>query len=266
MILCGQVGHRRQRAARRRGRGAAGRPGSAGHIEVGDGAQVAAKSAAYDIGAPPARRSPASRRSRSARGGASRRCVGRLEEIRRRLRALERRLGTARGAPAIADGEEEAIERRPHWDSALDHVGAAAPLSVPAGRPRARARAEASGSSRSRTSPSTRSSSSATSPGQPVVPGVLLIEAMAQAGGILLAARRPGPRAASCSTSRSHRARAVPPAGGARRPGALEVEVLRLRATARQARGQGAGRRRGRRRGGAALDHRADGRGAPSAE
>ncbi len=68
----------------------------------------------------------------------------------------------------------------------LDHGGHAPPLPVPAGGPHHRAGARTSGWWASRTSPSTNPSSRVISRAIPIMPAVLIIEAMAQTGGVLL--------------------------------------------------------------------------------
>jgi UDP-3-O-[3-hydroxymyristoyl] glucosamine N-acyltransferase len=104
-ILCGQAGIA---GSTHLGDGVvmAGQAGAAGHIHLGDRAQVAAKSAA--LSTVPAGTTvagiPAVEMRRWRRQTV---LVARLEELSRRLRALERRLRPAGGAPQENDGEEE---------------------------------------------------------------------------------------------------------------------------------------------------------------
>ncbi len=102
-ILCGQVGIA---GSARLGRGVVlgGQAGVANHLTVGDGTQVAAKSAVLADAAPGSRLGgiPA-----IDLGAWRRRTVllGRLEEMARRLRALERRLDGAGGGAGEGGGE-----------------------------------------------------------------------------------------------------------------------------------------------------------------
>ncbi len=54
-------------------------------------------------------------------------------------------------------------------------------------------------------------------PGKPIMPGVLIIESMAQTGGLLLLAGSGGPRK-KAALFRIHRQRALPPPRDSRRP------------------------------------------------
>ena len=74
-------------------------------------------------------------------------------------------------------------------------------------------------SARSRTSPSTSRSSPGTFPQRPVMPGVMIIEALAQAAGILaFVTADVVPEREHALLLRRHRQGALPPAGGAGRP------------------------------------------------
>ena len=141
----------------------AGQAGVAGHLEIGDGAQVAAKSAVLQVGAAgaqvagiPAVELGAWRRQQAllapAGGDAEPRCARSSGGSGSGAAAEERRRG--RRGERAANGLGQPV----------DHVGAAAPLSVPAGRPRARDRAEEAHRGAQERHRSTSSSSSATSP------------------------------------------------------------------------------------------------------
>ena len=80
-------------------------------------------------------------------------------------------------------------------------------------------------------------------PGQPVMPGVLIIESMAQTGGVLLLKEVPD-REKKLHLFRGDRQRALPPAGGSRRPVELEMNVVACRGTFLQARRPRHGERR----------------------
>ena len=83
-----------------------------------------------------------------------------------------------------ANGRRDQRRHRPARHQAGDG-GAAASLSDAAGRPGRGARRRPSGSSRSRRSRSTRAFFAGHFPGRPIMPGVLIVEALAQAAGVL---------------------------------------------------------------------------------
>ena len=142
-------------------------------------------------------------------------------------------------------------------DGALDINGImrvpAAPLPVPAGRPRARVRARASRSARVKNVTMNEPFFPGHFPGYPVMPGVLVIEALAQAVGDprLPHARAPRAARARCSCSPASTTRA---SSGRWCPGdqlILEVEVLRIVRGVGKFAARATRRRRDRGRGGA---------------
>ena len=116
----------------------AGQAGVAGHLRLASGAQVAAKSAVFkdvaegaQVAGIPAVEAATWRRQQAL--------VARLEEMRRRVGRSSDWPGRVRRRPPNQRRVRDRAASRA--GRAVDHVGAAAPLSVPAGRPRARDRA-----------------------------------------------------------------------------------------------------------------------------
>ena len=245
-ILCGQAGIAGSDAARRRRR--AGRAGGvAGHLELGDGVQVAAKSAALDVG----RRRRAGGRHPGGRAAAQwRRQAGAgsrgwrsCEPAAARARAAAR---SRRRAPRSDGGASEATEREPAGTSSGScrccRTAIRSCWSTACSRSSPR-----SGSWRSRTSPSTSSSSTGTS--GPAGDARRAAGRGHGAGGRHpAAARRARPRR-EAALLHGHRAGPVPPAGGARRPGAARGRGAAPARSALPARRQGAGGRQARGRG-----------------